>query len=83
MCGGFLLRRESRPSVFPMIPGRADVAGMVPLCTAAAVVAVCSGSGCRDGAVGMLLRVASSLLAADCWMLMCGGISAASRIKLR
>ena len=49
--------------MFPMSPGFADVAVMVPLCAAVAVVAVCrrTSSGCRDGAVGMLC-VASSLL---------------------
>ena len=86
MCGGFLLLRESRPSVFRLSPGLADVAVTVFLCAAAAVVAVCrrTGSGCRDGAVGVLLCVASSLFAAERWMLMCGGIiTAASRIKLR
>ena len=67
MCGGFLLLRESRPSVFPMSPGLADVAVMMPRrAAAAAVMAVCrrTGSGCRDGAVGVLLCVASSLLVA-------------------
>ena len=53
--------------MFLMSPGLADVAVMVPLCAAAAVVAVCrqTGSGCRDGAVGMLLCVASSVLTAE------------------
>ena len=61
MCGRFLLLREAMPSVFPVSPGLADVAVMVPLCAAAAVVAVRrrTGSGCRDGAVGGLLCVAS------------------------
>ena len=51
--------------MFPMSPGLADAAVMMPLC-AAAVVAVCrrTDSGCRDGAVGVLLCVASSLLVA-------------------
>ena len=37
--------------MFPMSPGFADVAVMVLLGAAAAVVAVCrrTGSGCRDG----------------------------------
>ena len=85
MCGGFLRLRESRPSVFPMNPGLADVAVMMLLCAAAAIVAVCrrTGSGYRDGAVGVLLCVASSLVAAERWMLTCGGITAASRIKSR
>ena len=50
-----------------MSPGLADAAVMVPLCAAAAVVAVCrrTGSGCRDGAVGVLLCVAALLLAAE------------------
>ena len=67
MCGGFLLLRESRPSVFRLSPGLADVAVTVFLCAAAAVVAVCrrTGSGCRDGAVGVLLCVAALLLAAE------------------
>ena len=53
--------------MFPMSPGLADVAVMMPLrAAAAAVMAVCrrTGSGCRDGAVGVLLCVASSLLVA-------------------
>ena len=69
--------------MFPMNPGLADVAVMMLLCAAAAIVAVCrrTGSGYRDGAVGVLLCVASSLVAAERWMLTCGGITAASRIK--
>ena len=53
--------------MFPMSLGLAGVAVMALLCAAAAVVAVCrrTGSGCRDGAVGVLLCVASSLLAAE------------------
>ena len=72
------------PSVFPMSPGFADVAVMAPICAAAPVVAVCwrPGNGCRDGAVGVLLCVASWLRAAERWMLMCCGIPASSRIKL-
>ena len=55
------------PSVIPMSSGLADVAVMVPLCAAAAVVTVCwrTSSGCCDGAVEMFLSVASSLLAAE------------------
>ena len=71
--------------MFPISPGLADVAVMVLLCAAAAaVVADCrrSGSGCRDGAVGVLC-VASSLIAAARLMLVCGGFTAAPRIKLR
>ena len=85
MCGGLLLLRESRPSVFPMSSELADVTVMTPLSAAASVVAVCRriSSGRRDGAVGVLLYVASSLLAAERWMLMCCGFTAASRIKLR
>ena len=65
MYGGFLLLRKSRPSVFPTSPGLADVAVLMTLCAAPAFLAVCrrSGSGCRDGAVGGSLCVASSLLA--------------------
>ena len=50
--------------MFPVRPGLADVAVKMPLGAAAAVMAVCrrTGSGCRDGAVGVLC-VASSLLA--------------------
>ena len=56
------------PSVFPMSSAFADVDVMVPLCAdAAAAVVICrrTGSGCHVGSVGVLLCVASLLLAAE------------------
>ena len=57
------------PSLFAMSSGFAGIAVMVSLCAAAAAAAVVvcrrTGSGCRVGSVGVLLCVASLLLAAE------------------
>ena len=63
------------PSLFPMSSGLADGAAMVPLWAAGAGVVVCQTKrGCRVGTVGVLLCVASLILAALRWF------SAASKV---